>query len=801
MASSAVRDQIAPSKTAPAVAGWKKHAEALADWTLARVVVRKDVYGGHKPDGSRFTSHEPVTREVLIRHYRGEITIGVHSISPDNLCLALTADIDAHDETADQEVNWRCAMLTVEALREFKLSPLVCDSNGQGGYHVRQFFKKPIPAAAARWLGELVNSRLQGAGLPVIEEFFPKQGEVTLQTPYGNWLRLPGRHHKREHWTRIYEPLSKRWLEGESAAKALIKVAGDAPTLLLKAFGEQEAKSEAPKSNNRVWQSGNGRLDHPEEAKVRAALTHLPNGDRSYDEWLAVGMALNDWDQVRGLAVWLDWSSQSTKHNEATGRAKWGSFSPGGGLTVASIFKAASENGWDSHPSANGNGHGPTTLNTLTRTPPSDFPEDEVEPPIVVQEWPAPLDLAAYFGLAGEIVQAIEPQTEGDPAAILVQLLVAVGNMIGRSPYARVGRAFHHANEFTLMIGETSAGRKGTAWSEVEPLLRPIDEAWCGRLGPGLSSGEGIIYHVRDKVVGQEPIKDKSGRVTDYQEVIVDHGAADKRLMVVETEFARALQAMQRDGATLNSIVRQAFDGGLLRSLTKGFPYQATGAHISIIGHITSQELHKLLASTDLANGFTNRFLWVACRRMKLLPFGGQLDPKMIDHFVKCLREAIAFARSVKEVTWTRKAMDLWVEQYPLLTAPRPGALGSVVNRGEAHALRVAMLTALINEKSKIEAEHLRASLAIVAYSERSAAYMLGDRVGDRDEAAILAYLKCRPGSSRTELRRGVFHDNKPAFFVDEKLTSLLQKGSVRRESQPTAGRPREAWFSTSPPT
>ena len=91
---------------------WRRHAEALADWTLARVVVRRDVYGTYYQAGGQFkqmTAHAPLTRNVLIRHYRGEATIGTHLISPDNLCTSVAADIDAHDDSADPDRNWRCA--------------------------------------------------------------------------------------------------------------------------------------------------------------------------------------------------------------------------------------------------------------------------------------------------------------------------------------------------------------------------------------------------------------------------------------------------------------------------------------------------------------------------------------------------------------------------------------------------------------------------------------------------------------------------------------------------------------------
>jgi hypothetical protein len=260
--------------------------------------------------------------------------------------LALTGDIDAHDTASHVGVNSQCAEVVVNVLREFELSPIVCDSDGKGGYHVRQFFKKPIPSAAAKWLGDLIIERLQREGLPKIE-FFPKQSGVTLQAPFGNWIRLPGKHHKRDHWTRVREPKSLEWLEGEFAVKTLIRQAGDAGTLLLEAFAEHQKSRAGSKPQLSARSSGIHQDDRPDEARVRTALVHVPNMDASYDEWLGMGMSLNDWDSSRGLAIWLAWSAQSAKHDEATCRAKWASFSPGGGLTIASLFKAAIENGWD----------------------------------------------------------------------------------------------------------------------------------------------------------------------------------------------------------------------------------------------------------------------------------------------------------------------------------------------------------------------------------------------------------------------------------------------------------------------
>ena len=198
--------------------------------------------------------------------------------------------------------------------------------------------------------------------------------------------------------------------------------------------------------------------------------------------------------------------------------------------------------------------------------------------------WPEPLSEVAYCGLAGEIVREIEPHTEADSAAILLQVLVAFGALVGRGPHIQIEGDEHHSNLFALLVGETSKARKGTSWSRVREVFSKV-EAWPVVVD-GLSSGEGLKYNVRDRVTKME--RDKQGFVSEIE---VDPGIQDKRLMVVESEFAQVLRQAARAGNTLSVTIRCAWDSGTLRTLTKNDPVTATGAHVCIIGHITADEL------------------------------------------------------------------------------------------------------------------------------------------------------------------------------------------------------------------
>ena len=204
-----------------------------------------------------------------------------------------------------------------------------------------------------------------------------------------------------------------------------------------------------------------------------------------------------------------------------------------------------------------------------------------------VHRWPDPLTDEAYHGLAGDWVRTVEPHTEADPVALLIQLLVAFGNLIGRKPYYTAEADRHYTNLFAVIVGQTAKGRKGTSLGQVLRAFNGIDEDWCKRrtMG-GLSSGEGLIWAVRDEILENVAIREK-GQPVRNEEQLTDKGEADKRLMVTESELASVLQRADRETNTLSAIIRQCWDSGNLNVLTKKQSAHATDAHISIIGHIT----------------------------------------------------------------------------------------------------------------------------------------------------------------------------------------------------------------------
>lgn len=410
------------------------------------------------------------------------------------------------------------------------------------------------------------------------------------------------------------------------------------------------------------------------------------------------------------------------------------------------------------------------------------------------EKWPEHPQNETYYGLVGDIVRAIDPHSEADPVALLIQALMMFGNIIGKTAHFVAEADKHYLNIFAVLVGTTSKGRKGTSFSQIKRLFESIEPDWAkDRIQSGLSSGEGLIWAVRDPIEKTEPIK-KNGEVKGYQQVKVDSGILDKRLLDIEAEFASTLRVIGRDGNTLSALMRQAWETGTLRVLTKNSPAKATDAHISIIGHITKEELLRYLDRTETANGFANRFQWICVKRSKFLPDGGQIQKVDFGPIVHKLSQAISFAKKVTEIKRDENANVLWHKEYERLSKEKPGLLGVLTARSEPQVMRLACIYALYDCSDMVRLEHLQAALALWDYSEASVAYIFGDNLGDPIADTILASLRSNPnGLSRTEISN-LFKRHIESSQILRALGALQELGIVDMKLVMTDGRSKEIW-------
>ena len=400
---------------------------------------------------------------------------------------------------------------------------------------------------------------------------------------------------------------------------------------------------------------------------------------------------------------------------------------------------------------------------------------------VQVPSWPEPLTQEALYGLPGEIVHAIEPHTEADPVALLTQFLVGFGNVVGREPHWTAENNRHGLNLFVVLVGNTSKARKGTSWGHVRLLCAMADPQWGNDcIQTGLSSGEGLIYALRD------------GRDDG------DAGVSEKRLLITDEEFSSTLKMLARSGNTLSPILRSGWDGLPLQLLTKQSPCKATETHISLVGHITKDELRRDLTDTEMGNGFANRFLWACVRRSKSLPDGGSLRDASIRNLALRLKNAVRYAHSLgdRRIQRDECAGELWRSRYPELSEGKPGLLGAVTSRAEAQVMRMACIYALLNHSDTIRQDHLFAALAVWDYCEASARFIFGDALGDPLADELLSKLKCAPdGLTRTEINHA-FGRNRQEVEIQRALAVLADSGRARcRKEKRGGGRPAERWY------
>ncbi len=390
--------------------------------------------------------------------------------------------------------------------------------------------------------------------------------------------------------------------------------------------------------------------------------------------------------------------------------------------------------------------------------------------------WPAPLSDAALSGLAGAFVNLVGPESEADPAAMLVQFLVGFGNLIGRGPHFVAGADCHYTNLQVVIVGDTAKARKGMSWGQALQILRLVDTAWArDQVKSGLASGEGLIQALTD---------------------------GNKQLLLYEPEFSRVLKIAERKGSIVSEILRQAWDGGDLAILTRNAPLQVPGAHVSLVGQITVEELRLRLSELEALNGFANRFLFVTASRSKCLPHGGAVDPAYLAVIGEAVGYAVEFARTVGEMTRDAGASALWESLYPALSQGRPGKLGAATARAEPQVMRLACIYALLDSRSEVSITHLNAALAVWRYCEHSARFIFGDATGDDKADTILDSLlaKGRQGMTRTEISK-LFHRNETSDRIDAALALLERSNLARAEHQkasPAQRKPTERWFASS---
>lgn len=411
---------------------------------------------------------------------------------------------------------------------------------------------------------------------------------------------------------------------------------------------------------------------------------------------------------------------------------------------------------------------------------------------------PPVMDVAGYHGILREVVRISTRTSEASPVAVAANFIGTFSAMIGRSAYQYVGDGVCHARPFFILVGRTGKARKGTSEFTVRRVFNAVEQLLHEDYPPlkrhegGLSTGEGLGWAIRDRVED-----DEGGD---------NGGTDDKRLYVIEAEFAGAMAAANREKNTLSATIRTCWDGKTIAPLVKNAAWAASDPHIVMVGHITSAEFISRMTEVDAFSGFLNRWIILHIVRAKLVALPQRTPDEHIERVSSQVAEAVRFARGIdvtasnmQAVTFSPDAVPFWCEQYPALTAECDGIAGALLVRTEIYARMLAMIFALLDKTNVIEVQHIKAALAWVNYWRDSVQYIfatLADKAKaerlKEDAANVLEFIKLHPGCSRTELTLG-FKNKILGQQITEALNHLMNTAPplVRYKQIPrTDGKP-----------
>jgi len=374
---------------------------------------------------------------------------------------------------------------------------------------------------------------------------------------------------------------------------------------------------------------------------------------------------------------------------------------------------------------------------------------------------PPTMPTHAYPPLVREVVEAATRSSEAHPVAVAANVLALFCCAIGRTAFQRIGDAVIHARPFMLVVGKSGKARKGTAEHTPREVARRADALLRKRHRTddrlrthtgGLSSGEGVGWAIRDP---REP--DEKGKGGDL-------GVHDKRLLVIESEFANVLAQTKREGNILSATIRNLWDGRDIEPMTKTSQLTSTRPHVVLVGHITGHELREKSTENDAANGLLNRFVMLHVHRPKLVPLPESTPADVLDALAERLADAVDFAtgadphgNNTREVTLGHEAREVWCEMYPQITRDREGLTGSLMARAEVYCRMLAMVFCLIDRRDVIEPCDLLSAQAWVDYWRESIDFVWREAESqfelDDFTKQVLEQVAARPGVKLSDLQ------------------------------------------------
>jgi hypothetical protein len=387
--------------------------------------------------------------------------------------------------------------------------------------------------------------------------------------------------------------------------------------------------------------------------------------------------------------------------------------------------------------------------------------------PADTEAFPEPPSRAAFRGLLGEAVEALAAGTDASEVGILAGLLAFCGALVPASSY------FHRTqttSPYLALVGESSIGRKGTAMFRAKDALSlalGADVVNRARFD-GLASGESLVNSLSEK---QRSSYDQTAGV------------------VMEEEYATHMAAASRESSSLDSRMRQAFDGDDLyhRKVSGTITVQAPYWLPALIA-ITPAELRTKLPSGALTSGSGNRWLWlpVVRRKVTVTSTPPELPPDVRDGIQEAHRTATKQPMSLAHAPGVSEALSEY-DEY--LWSESVGIAADMTRRFSIIAFRIAMIHAAVERDRVLGLEHVSRAVALTEYARSGMGWVFGETLGNRDATLLLRQLRDVGSLTAAAISRHMIRD---PLRRQDAIDELVRVGLARViKSTTTGGRPR----------
>jgi hypothetical protein len=405
-----------------------------------------------------------------------------------------------------------------------------------------------------------------------------------------------------------------------------------------------------------------------------------------------------------------------------------------------------------------------THRNELVLTP--NWPEDRLEGPLA------------------EIASETTNGTEVFTPSVYTLLIVLLGNYIGlKAKYKNVA-GYLQTNLFMVLIGLTKNGKKGAAQSIAEKVFRLTlkeNDPWFSRIKKGLKTPEALVDSISDKQFGSE----KNNKTNTYETIEVFLGEEDKRLMSIETEFSKILKESSKSSSTMSEVLRQAYDGEALATLTKSNKRSTSKSHVSFIGHITPSEYEAVRRTEDNENGFVNRFIHVYSDAGEIAIAFPRTFSDWNMNIINNMVTITEWINNQEEITFSmnEEAKKMWISFYTSHRLTKRSVLIDSINaRNDNNVLKISMVLAAADCSDIIRKDHLERAISIIDYNIQTTEYIYhtDDEKDEANISKIVNFIISNKGKvTRSSILRECFKKNKNKNEIDALKELCIQKRKI----------------------